>query len=463
MKKIILLVMFSYFFLGFQTPLSHAATDPRFFGTYCGETSIRECVRYRVCFFLGWPCVTRTRCETLDIRNIKINVTHKEPKENVGLIEGNGTAKVDGKNLVFNFGATVSGYGIARGSVAGNYFDPNMGIVRLSPDGLALTINSRGKTLTIRKDACGNNPPGVSITSPADGATLTYGDSQPFSGEVTTDEDVSFPPKRMSLTSNRDGILEGYTVYGAKSMSVFTNSLAPGSHVITFFATDSGGLTTSKSINITVSNDTPHEPTIVQPLPTDTIIATGGIIFEGKAYDPEDGMLKGDSLVWSTKTGGGPFTVIGKGRSLKSSLNPPGTYTIRLTAVDSLGSENFTERTITVQPYTGNTTPRVTIKKPEHIEWLGMAVLTGTEIEFVGMAEDTEDPVTDLTLEWKAQATNPGGAPTVFGTNTTNAKVTLHSIGTQTTEYTITFSAKDTGGLVGEKIIKIYIMAHPII
>lgn len=461
MKKIVI-ILFILLFRGFIVPLSDAATDPRFFGSYCGETSIKECVRYKVCFFLGWPCITRTRCETLDIKNIKVTVKYKEAIVNMGLIEGSGTAKINGKNLIFNFGGTVTGYGVARGSVAGNYFDPNMSVVRLSSDGLALTINARGKSLTISKDRCGNNPPVVSITAPADGATITYGDTQPFSGKVTSDEDTIFPPERMIFKSNRDGIIKGWANHWVKGMSVFNNSLSPGNHTITFSATDSGGLTTSKSINITVSNDKPDKPTIIQPLSTDTIIATGDIIFEGKGYDPEDGMLNGNSLLWSAKIGNGPFTVLGKGKSLKKALNTLGTYTVRLTAVDSLGSKNFTERTITVQPYTGNTTPRVTIKKPEHIEWLGMAVVTGTEVEFIGTAEDTEDPVNDLTLKWEAKQTNPVGTTKVV-TGSTKAKITLTSVGTQTTEYTITFSAKDKGELIGKKTIKIYVMAYPLI
>jgi hypothetical protein len=463
MKKAIGLLMFLFFF-GFQTLLSYAATDPRFFGTYCGEANITQRVRYRVCAWpFGWPCITRTKDVTLSLRNIRVSVGYKEPRENVGVIEGSGTARVKGKNVVFRFAGVVSGYGIAKGSVAGNYFGPSLGTVRLSPDGLALTISARGKTLILRKDACGNNPPSVSITSPSNGATLTYGSSYFFSGEVTADEDPSFPPERMIFRSNRDGILEGWSNHSARRISIYNNTLSPGNHTITFSATDSGGLTASRSISITVTNDKPSKVIIVQPLTTDTIIATGDVIFEGKAYDLEDGMLTGASLVWTAKRVSGPFASLGSGQRIKRSLDVPGNYTIRLTAVDSVGAESFTEQIVIVQPYKGNTTPRVTIEKPEHLNWMGIAILTGEELQFVGTAEDTEEPITDLELKWEAIPTNPAGTPIEFGLNSTSATATLTSIGGYTTEYTITFSATDSGGLTGKKTIKIYVMAHPIL
>jgi hypothetical protein len=242
---------------------------------------------------------------------------------------------------------------------------------QLSFDGETLTISGLETPAVLSKDGpLFNAPPG-----PFTGRYQSGGMEDlvgVFRGEVTSDEDAYFPPARMTLTSNRDGVIRGWTVNGSKSVAVFNNDLSPGRHVITFSATDSGGLTASKSVTVSVTNDPSQKPIIVQPTSTDTIVATGDVIFEGKTYDSEDGFLTGTSLVWSAKRGSGAFNVIGHGRKLKASLPLAGTYTLRLKAVDSLGASSFTDRIVTVQPYSGNTPPRVTIEKPEHIQWMGI-------------------------------------------------------------------------------------------
>lgn len=446
-----------------QPSLVSATTDSRFFGNYCGDARFDYCVRVRVCFFLGWPCVTRRRCDTLNVDDILVNVKYTEPNPHVGLVEGNGSARASGKNFVLNFGGVVSSHGVAKGSVASNYFNSNQGTARLSSDGLALTIYARGRSLTVRKDQCGNDPPEVAISSPSQGASLPYGGTNVFSGMVTADEDANFPEDRLVFRSNRDGMIKGYVTHGVRNISVFNNTLSPGNHVVSFTATDSGGLSTSSSVSVSVTNKNPKPPTIIQPLSADTIVATGDIIFEGKTYDLEDGILDSGSLVWSASHDGGPFNKLGSGRKLRQSLNTPGSYIVRLTATDSVGGTSFTNQAITVLPYTGNTVPRVTIDTPKHIEWLGMAVLTGETMEFIGSAEDDEDPITDLDLKWEAEAINPAASPVVFGTGATNASITLNAVGAQTTQYKITFSATDIGGLTAKKIIRLTVMSQPLL
>lgn len=443
----------------------HAApSDPRFFGTYCGDAEIRHCVKVRVTF-LGFTVDERTECKTLDLRNIRARLDHIETPRG-GLITGRATATLEGDALGLVLAGAVVRRGLMRGSATVTGLKPYFGLAQLSDDGLRLNISAYNKNVTLRKDACGNNPPTVSIATSAVGAALKYGRTEFFRGDITDAEDVSFPIGRKVFTSNRDGILTGSTINFPKGLTLFTNDLSPGNHIITFSATDSGGLTASTSINVTVTNDNPDPPIIVQPLNTDFLVATGDIIFEGKSYDPEDGMLAGNSLVWRAKRSGEPFSILGFGPRLKSALSNPGTYTLRLTAVDSVGTESFTERTITIQPFAGNTPPRVTIEKPEHLQTRGTvaaALVAGKEIQFVGTAEDTEDPITALNLKWEAQATNPAGPATVFGTNSTEATTTLSALGGQTTTYNITFSATDSGGLVAKKTITIVILPSPIL
>jgi hypothetical protein len=443
-------------------PPAHGATDPDFFGTYCGAQDFRECVRYRVCFFLGWPCVTRTRCETVAVRDVRVAVGHREASPGFGVVEGRGTARANGEAVTLNFAGVVTAPRRLRGSVASNLFRPHSGTATLSADGLALSVSARGHTLVLRKDGCGNRAPAVAFDEPTDHAVLDYGRSVRLAGRVTSDEDASFPIMRMELRSSRDGDLGSGLQVGSRGMALWTNRLSAGPHVLTFRAVDSGGLQGSASVAVTVVNRPPDAPTILHPVAGATLVATGLVRFEGRGYDPEDGILPDGSLVWAVSSGGGPFVTLGTGRRLDRAIAEPGAYTLRLTAVDGLGATASTTRAIAVAPYTGNTPPRVSIVQPAHLEWLGIAVLTGDELQLVATVDDAEDEPPDLALEWTSQATNPVGAPSVFGT-ATSAVTALSAIGTGTTEYTIRFTATDSGGLSGHTEFKIYVLSRPII
>ena len=105
----------------------------------------------------------------------------------------------------------------------------------------------------------------------------------------------------------------------------------------------------------------------------------------------------------------------------------------------------------------------MTIEKPNHLESKGevsSALVAGT-IDFVGTVDDTEDPASDLTLVWIAEAINPPGSPDTFATGSTTASVTLQP--TQNTRYRITFRVIDSGGMVGKKVIDVLILARPIL
>ncbi len=89
----------------------------------------------------------------------------------------------------------------------------------------------------------GNTPPSVSITSPADGDEFDSGTNITFTGTVTDDEgDLS-----SSLVWKSDSVGEIGT--GGS----FSKVLSDGTHIITAEVTDSGKLTGSDSISITVA------------------------------------------------------------------------------------------------------------------------------------------------------------------------------------------------------------------
>jgi PKD domain len=434
---------------------SPAASDSRFFGSYCGDARIQGCVRYKICSIFGWPCVHRTICRELQITNIRAQVLHREPRPNFGVLEGNARADFKSKHLVANFSGVVQSLGRARGVVSSNYFDPNSGALALSSDGLALTINARGKSIVLRKDACGSSPPRVSINLPRDGDVIPFGSMQQFSATATDAEDASFPTERLRFVSDRDGLI-------GNGRLVFSNRLSPGAHAITFSATDSGGLTAMAQVRVTVENRPPDRPVIVRPNPDDMVVATGPVALEGEAFDREQGALDGAALVWTSVFGGEPPVHRGNGRRVTTTFIEPGSYTLRLTARDNLGAEAFSERTITVLPFGGNTPPLVSIQVPDQLATPTdvAAIFFAGRVDFVGWASDLEDQVPQLDLRWRAEPINPAGPAIEFGVGTTAPSINIAP--SSDTTYRVTFSARDSAGLIGASSIKIVVLPGPI-
>jgi subtilisin family serine protease len=88
-----------------------------------------------------------------------------------------------------------------------------------------------------------NNPPTVSITSPADGASFNSGESISFAGSASDAEDGDLTAS-LVWTSDKDGQIG--------TGGSFSAILSDGTHTITASVTDSGGLPGEDSITITV-------------------------------------------------------------------------------------------------------------------------------------------------------------------------------------------------------------------
>jgi len=89
-----------------------------------------------------------------------------------------------------------------------------------------------------------NQPPAVTITSPVDGATFTEGDSISFSGSASDAQDGDVTAG-LVWVSSIDGEIGTGGSFSRPGFSV-------GVHTITATATDSGELTASDQITITV-------------------------------------------------------------------------------------------------------------------------------------------------------------------------------------------------------------------
>jgi subtilisin family serine protease len=99
----------------------------------------------------------------------------------------------------------------------------------------------------------GNTAPGVDVTSPADGASFDSGESISFAGSATDAEDGDLTGS-LAWTSSLDGPI------GAGG--AFDAVLSDGVHTITAEVADSGGLSGSDSVTITVGGGGGSEITL---------------------------------------------------------------------------------------------------------------------------------------------------------------------------------------------------------
>ena len=424
--------------------------DPRFCGTYCGESPSRVC---------GKGLFGIEKCKRLQPGGIKAWVDYKSTPKG-GVIGGAGSASSEASQIAFALAGAVLGQGLAKGSLTVSGMNTHMDKATLSKDGLELTIHAGTKKLAQRKDSCGNKPPKAVITS-VPTSPLQYGRTYSLGGEVSDAEDlaipgVQFPSKRLAWTADDTKRL----TINPSGLVAWENTLSPGSHKITFSVTDSGGLTDSDSVRVKVTNQAPKKATIIPPeTSTKNIRAGCNIRSLGQACDQEDGLLPDSDLGWTSSVDG----TIGVGSSLRQSLKKPGKRTVRLTTADSAGASSFRKRAVDVQPATGSCPPEAHIVTPKHWQWKAMAVLSGKKTTFVGTAMDGEDMPTQLKLLWKAQPTNPRGLSVLLGQASAIQTTGLVTIGGKPTTWEVSFSATDTDGDTAVANAGLVVLTQPIL
>lgn len=441
-------------------PPSAGPTDLRFFGTFCLPAPKEFCKSIPV---LPDPCRTVNRLEA--------HLEHLATPGG-GLLHGGGPIFVSGKGGFLTVAGNVLQRGRMRfvGTVPG--LGHQLGEATLSEDGLALTATAQNRTLILRKDACGNNAPQVTLVAPF-GPTFPFGQSIMLSGTIN-DEDTSFPLERIVFTSDRQGLIPGTRIAGGRTL--FTTGLQPGNHRVTITVTDSGGLAGQDSLDITVVNRPPEVPRILQPAPNASLATGGPILLRGTGFDPESGLLPGSALSWSVQLApGGPFAALGSGNELITTFAAPADPVIlRLTVADNTGQQAQAERQVRIVAGTGNAAPVVVIRQPDptlvNAGWVGGA-LAGFPAHFVADASDVEDPPNNLQLRWEFVALEGlGGAPDPTPPVPNPAPITgtlapdvTFATGGPDLFYRISFKATDSGGLSSSESIEIYVSASPLL
>jgi hypothetical protein len=393
---------------------------------------------------------------------VEAHADYRETNRGNGLVDGGGRAEVKdhdlpgwladdlhvrvGARVPFVFAGRVMAPGQLEGSALAPGRESTRGRATLLADGLGLTLQGLDRTVSLRKDSCSNTTPAATIERPIE-ATIPWRQLTTFSATYNDREDTTIPDDRLVWTSSLDGRL-------GNGRSIWKNDLSPGRHTITFTVTDSGGLSTSESKELTIQNNDP-EATIDRPQADRTYIQDVPITFRGSGYDRETGNLTGRALTWTSEG-----RLLGTGNQFQAAL-PAGTHTIHLRASDGALSGSA-EVTIQVSPRSGdNAPPGVTITAPPHRS-APVSDRTGDCVTLTATSEDPEDgPLTGDALVWTDQ---PDGQPsrTLSRRGESIAACDFLSTGGDLW-HTITVTAWDSRGATATDSIRILVIGGGLI
>ena len=159
--------------------------------------------------------------------------------------------------------------------------------------------------------------------------------------------------------------------------------LVVGTHVITASVTDTGSLTGSDAITLTVQAAPPPNtaPTVTIQAPANgtTVTAGASVTFTGTATDTQDGNISGD-LVWSSNLQQGP---LGTGASFSISTLVVGQHAITASVTDSGGLQGSAAIVVNVNAAPAPITLSVTARKVKNKKYadLTWANANGTNVE----------------------------------------------------------------------------------
>lgn len=266
-----------------------------------------------------------------------------------------------------------------------------------------------------------NTPPGVTILAPADQSSFSVDDGPiAFNVNASDSEDGDLSPQ-MTLQSSIDGAISSPA------------ALSVGTHVITASVTDSGGLSASDSISVTV---TPHvnvapQVTILSPADQAGFTVNDSIAFTVSAADEEDGDLSGQVELSSSIDG-----VITSPAMLSE-----GVHTITAGVTDSEGLSAGDQITLTVTPPPANVPPQIAIVSPADQASISV---DDNPVTITVSANDAEDGDLGSQVSLTSSIDGAISSPAILSEGV----------------HTITASVTDSGGLSADASITLTITPH---
>ena len=252
----------------------------------------------------------------------------------------------------------------------GTFFDPDGDTVTLSASSGAVTKTGAGTWSWTRAASDEAAPQTVSITAddgqghaatavftltvlavaPAarivtDPATIPEGTSEPFTGAATT----AFAGDSAGLTYSWRVTKNGAAYASGSNTSFAFTPDDDGTYVVTFQATDDGGISGGDSMTIIGTNVPPTAHVSVgQSLVT---VPLQSVTFGGSFTDP--GALDTHRATWNFGDASSSTSSFGPGGSANfaasHAYSAAGTYTVRLTVTDDDGGAGQATATVTVQ------------------------------------------------------------------------------------------------------------------
>jgi plastocyanin len=285
---------------------------------------------------------------------------------------------------------------------------------------------SLGMRGTIIVQAPQNQPPGVTLSGPPNGATFNPGDT------ITISANASDPDGSIAKVEFFDGgNLLGTSTAAPYSISV---TLGLGQHTLTAKATDNAGASASSGAATITVNPPANQPPLVQitsPPSGATFNAGETITMVANASDPDGSIAKveffdGGNLLGTATTS--PFSV--------SVTLGAGQHNVTAKATDNAGaSSNSGAIAITVNS-PANQIPTVELTSPP----LGAVFNPGDAITFSANASDPDGSISKVEFfengnslgsvtapPYSISTTLPPGPHTLFATATDNAGATANS------------------------------------
>ncbi|HYS27012.1 MAG TPA: Ig-like domain-containing protein [Vicinamibacterales bacterium] len=281
--------------------------------------------------------------------------------------------------------------------------------------GAATTSDARSASV----QAQANQPPTVSMTSPADGAVFTA------PATVTLSADAADPDGGIA----RVDFFAGSTLVRTATTAPYTatwSGVASGTYTLTAVATDNAGATTTSAARTITVN---QRPTVSLTAPANgaTFNAPATIVISANASDADGTITKVTFSAGSTVIG----TDTSSPYSVTWSNVPAGTYTLRAVATDNLGATRTSgTRTITVA--NTNQPPSVSLTSPA----AGATFAAPATITVDATASDTDGTIAKVDFF---------AGSTLIGSDATSPySVTWNNV--PAGSYSLTAIATDNGG-----------------
>ncbi len=285
--------------------------------------------------------------------------------------------------------------------------DRNWNVRVTNPGGATATFAG---VLTVLGDEPPNAAPQVSISSPANNASYTLGDTVSVSGSASDAEDGNLT-SNLVWTSNLAGTI------GNGAGFTWTPAVT-GTHVITASVVDSQGEPANDSVSVTINVDGPPTLSIDSPSSGTSITLGAGIGLAGTAADNEDGSLS-HLISWSSSLEG----TIGTGATANWTPSVTGAHVVTASVADSQGQSASDSVTVTVEV---DGPPTLSIGSPSS----GTSITLGAGVGLAGTAADNEDGSLSHLISWSSSiegaigtGANINWTPSVTGAHVVTASV----------------------------------------